>query len=399
MKKVLLSLSAIFTLSFGSSIDEIVNNTLSNNYDLKAIEKSIEIAKAEISIAKNWENPILNIGVNDIWFDKPFSRDKEAMQAQFIGITQAIPINDKLEILEEISKKDENISEAYLEDKKLELKSKIYEYVYSILVLEQKLKLINEYQRNIKKLENFFTKLYKYDKASQNEILTTKISFENLNLKKQSLKNMIKNLYLKLEQISYAKYENIDENIDIKKVEFSQDFLTHPKFEITKKNIEKLQEISKFESAKKYSDIKLSVAYFQRDDRFKDYANVSISIPLSFSNSEDVKSLIAKNKATLKRDELQSLEKSFEIQIKFLQNTLNNSYENYQLIKNKIIPLNEKIQKNIENYNSFEKVNPTMMIKNLNELISLELNSLDEVQNYYENYSKLIYFSQKVSNE
>ena len=399
MKKILLSVGTIFTLSYGLNINEIVDKTLSNNYDLKSIQKAIDISKEELKIVKNWENPILTIGVNDIWFNEPLKRDKEAMQAQFIGITQMIPINNKLEILEEIAKKDKEIYELLLEDKKLQLKSKIYEYIYSILIIEKKLKFLDEYQNNIKRIEDLLTNIYKYNNSVQNEILTTKISFENLTLKKQKLKNLLNNLYLKLEEISYLKIDEINEKIEIKKIRFSKDITTHPKIKILIKNILKYEDISHYEDAKKYSDIKLNISYFQRDSKFNDYGNISLSIPLPFNNTEEVKSLIAKNKSLQKKDELESLKISLESQINILQNNLNFAYENYILIENKIIPIKEKFQKNIETYNSFEKINPLEMIKNLNEIINLKLSSLDELQKYYENYAQLIYYTKKVSNE
>ena len=76
-------------------------------------------------------------------------------------------------------------------------------------------------------------------------------------------------------------------------------------------------------------------------------------------------------------------------------NNLNQNVRNYEVIQKEIIPLKQKIQKNIENYNSYEKSNPQDSIKNLNELITYELKALDEVQKYYENYSKLLYYSNK----
>ena len=94
-------------------------------------------------------------------------------------------------------------------------------------------------------------------------------------------------------------------------------------------------------------------------------------------------------------DKLEQLKHNFKIQSEILKNTLNTSYNNYNLIKEKIIPIQEKIQKNLETYNSFDKVNPQESINNLNELILYETKSLDELQKYYEAYSQLIYFTNK----
>ena len=94
-------------------------------------------------------------------------------------------------------------------------------------------------------------------------------------------------------------------------------------------------------------------------------------------------------------DNLEQLKHNFKIQSEILKNTTNNSYENYKLIEEKIIPIKENIQENIETYNSFDKIKPQESIKNLNELIVYETKAIDELQKYYEAYSQLIYFTNK----
>ena len=176
MKKILLCFSLTVCLLSAVTIDELVKNTNENNYDLKSIDKSIEVANHQISLSNKWQNPTLSLGLIDLWLYDLSSRDKEAMQASFIGLCQIIPTGSKLEIKEKIAQKDRNIQILNLEDKKLELESKVYEYVYTILLLEKKYNLLESYEQNIKKLEALFTSLYKYQKVTQNEILNSQIS-------------------------------------------------------------------------------------------------------------------------------------------------------------------------------------------------------------------------------
>jgi outer membrane protein, heavy metal efflux system len=395
LKRILLSSSLAISLLSATTIDELVKNSFENNYDLKSLEKSINIANHQISLSKNWQNPILSFGLNDLWINDLSSRNKEAMQASFVGISQVIPTASKLDIKESIAKNDKNIKIEDLEDKKLELESKIYEYAYDILISEEKYKLLDSYEQNVKKLESLYTSLYKYQKATQNEILNSQISSLNINLEKQKLKNLIDNFYLKLEQITYLKIDHIDEKIDIKKIDLLLDNPEHPKFRILEESAKKSNEIAKFESAKKIPDVQVSLAYFQRDDKFNDYVNVAFSIPLPIYNTENTAKLQAKMDANETNDKLEQLKHNFLLQTQMLKNSLNNSYENYKLIQQEIIPLKQKIQKNIENYNSFELIKPQESISNLNELISYETKALDELQKYYENYSQLLYFTNK----
>ena len=83
------------TSAYAQSNEEIVENTLNNNYDLKSIQNSILIAKEQIKISQNWKNPTLTLGANDIQSSNLFARDLEPMQAIYIGLSQIVPIGDK----------------------------------------------------------------------------------------------------------------------------------------------------------------------------------------------------------------------------------------------------------------------------------------------------------------
>ena len=133
MKKVLLCLVFLVCLLKAVTIDELVKHTNENNYDLKSIDKSIQIANYQIELSKKWQNPVLSLGVNDMYLS---SKNNENMKTSFVGISQVISTAGKLDIKEKIAQKDRNIQRLNLEDKKLELESKVYEYAYNILILE-----------------------------------------------------------------------------------------------------------------------------------------------------------------------------------------------------------------------------------------------------------------------
>ncbi|EFU70892.1 conserved hypothetical protein [Aliarcobacter butzleri JV22] len=392
MLKILFSSSLVISLLGAVSIDELVNDSFEKNYDIKSLEKSIEIANHQIAIAKNWENPMIAFKTNEIMFDKPLSNQKE----YGVELSQAIPIGRKLDIEENIAKNDRNIQIYSLEDKKLELESKIYEYSYNILIFEKRYELLNTYQKNLKKLENLNTLLQKYEKATLNEVIDTQISSLDLKLEQENLKNSIDNLYLNLEQITYKKVDSITQNLDIKRVDkekATSNLSLHPQVKTLEENSTKYSQMASLEDAKKFSSVTLSLEYMQNKEQ--DYANVTVAIPLPIYKTENVNRIKAKLNANETNDKLDSLLHNLSLETQIYVNNLNQNVRNYEVIQKEIIPLKQKIQKNIENYNSYEKSNPQDSIKNLNELITYELKALDEVQKYYENYSKLLYYSNK----
>ncbi|MCT7589596.1 TolC family protein [Aliarcobacter butzleri] len=392
MLKILFSSSLVISLLGAVSIDELVNDSFEKNYDIKSLEKSIEIANHQIAIAKNWENPMIAFKTNEIMFDKPLSNQKE----YGVELSQTIPIGRKLDIEENIAKNDRNIQIYSLEDKKLELESKIYEYSYNILIFEKRYELLNTYQKNLKKLENLNTLLQKYEKATLNEVIDTQISSLDLKLEQENLKNSIDNLYLNLEQITYKKVDSITQNLDIKRVDkekATSNLSSHPQVKTLEENSTKYSQMASLEDAKKFSSVTLSLEYMQNKEQ--DYGNVTVAIPLPIYKTENVNRIKAKLNANETNDKLDSLLHNLSLETQIYVNNLNQNVRNYEVIQKEIIPLKQKIQKNIENYNSYEKSNPQDSIKNLNELITYELKALDEVQKYYENYSKLLYYSNK----
>ena len=393
MLKILLSSFLASSLLSAVTIDELVKNSFEKNYDLKSLNKSIQVANEQIKVSKNWENPMLEFSANNIGLNKPLSNQKK----YGVEISQVIPLGNRLDIEESIAKKDKNIKEFDLEDKKLELESKIYEYSYNILIAERRYKLIENYIKNIEKLQELYSSLYKYEKATLNEVLNTKVSYLDSKLELDNLKTIIDNLYLNLELISYQKVQSIDESIDIKEIHKSsinkELNLAHPKVKTLQEDSLRFKDMASLEEAKKYSDVTVSVEYMQNDEQ--DFANVSVGIPLPLYKTENVNALKAKLNSNETNHKLDSFLHNLSLQSDIYLNNLNQSARNYRLIQKEIIPLKQRIQENIENFNSFNLVKPQESIDNLNELITYETKALDEALKYYENYSQLIYFTNR----
>ncbi|WP_419678010.1 TolC family protein [Aliarcobacter lanthieri] len=393
MKKVVFVLSIIISSLSATTIEELVNSSFSKNYDLKGLEKSIEVANHQIKLAKNWENPMLEFKTNMIMLNKNYIRDQKEYGVE---ISQAIPIGDKLDIEESIAKKDRNIQEIVLDDKKLELESKIYSYSYNILILENRLKFLEQYKRNQDKLENLYSKLYKYEKANFNEILNTQISKYDIDIQINELKTTIENLYINLEIITYVNIDNLSGNLEFKSIDnniIEDSFYTHPQIKILELTNQRYKDYAKLEEAKKFSSITLSVEYMQNKDQ--DYANISIGMPLPIYKTENINKLKANLNANETNDKQKSQIHNLKLQTKIYLNNLEKSKQNYKIIQKQIIPLKQKLQKVLENSTIFEKANLEESVKNLNELLDYEIKANEELAKYFENYSELIYYSNK----
>lgn len=397
MKTKSLLLSCLCSsLLYGITPQELVQNTYEKNYTISGLQKAIIGADENIILAKKWQNPMLVFGANDIQFDDVSKRDLEAMQAQFIGITQVIPMGDKLEYKEEIALKDKEILTFILEDKKLELQSKIYELSFSIAVLERKSKLLESYLDNISKLEQLNTYLYENNQVLQTQALNAQIMHSKVNLQKIKLDTAIKNLYVRLEEITQEKVEHLEVDLESFSKPLDINFAHHPKLQIQELITKKAQTQIKLEEENKIPDVSFNVAYFQRDNKFEDYVNFSIAVPLALYGTENSKALKAKSKNYEEISRLKDLEKQFNTQSQLLKNEFENALMTIKELQTNILPVQQKVQESMELYNSLEKVKPQEVINSLNEEINYKLLLLDEQLSYFQTLSKAIYYNKGI---
>ena len=393
MKKVVFTSLIFASYLFGTSIENIVQKSLQNNFDIKSLENSIEIANFQIKQAKNWENPMISFKANDIMLNKNYLNNQKEYG---IELSQAIPIGKKLELEESIAKKDKLLKEQTLQDIKLEFESKIYLYSYTILILENRLKLLNEYQKNLNLLEELYTKLYSYDKVSLNEILNTQISKYDLQMKINELQTTKDNLYLSLEQISYEKIDKIDDSLvlkDINRQQIEEQLIFHPKIQTLQTTSQKYKDTAQLEDAKKFSSITLALEYMQNKEQ--DYANITMSMPLPIYNTENINKLKANLNTNETNNKLDSQIHNLRLQTKIYLNNLEQYKTNYKILQEKIVPIKQKIQKVLEEFVGFDKESLKENLNSLNELIDYEMKASEQLEKYFENYSELIYYSNK----
>lgn len=392
LRKSLLLMLCTSSWIFANNIQGLVQNTFEQNYTLIGLEKAIKTADENIKLASKWQNPILTLGINDVQSGDISRRDLEPMQAHYVGITQVVPLSDKLDIQAQIAQKDKQITQYVLDETKLKLKSKIYELYFTLAILEKKEALFEQYLKNIEQLKSLNVALYENNKALHTQVINSDILYHKVKLKRKKLTTLIQNLYIKLQEITQQEVTQVSIALKMMPKRLDINYMNHPKIQIQSLKVQRFNDVEHLELEKKIPDVKVNMAYFQRDDKYEDYFNFSVGFPLAIYGSENIKALQAKSKSYEERSRLDDLKKSFKSNIELLQNELNNAYDSYEILHTNIIPSKRKVQDSLEAYNSLQKIKPEALIQNLNELIGFELEALDEQKNYYSYLAQAIYY-------
>ena len=111
MIRSIITVGLLTTLGSSQSMNHYYKMLKNNNLVLKNSKALISINKQKSKLSNTWDNPVFSVGVNDLLLNKNFlSRDVEAMQTQYISLSQKIPTNNKLGIKASISRSEELIS-------------------------------------------------------------------------------------------------------------------------------------------------------------------------------------------------------------------------------------------------------------------------------------------------
>lgn len=285
MKRVFFMLVALSGYALAQS--ELTSLAYEHNYEIKALEAEVQALEKEVDISKIWENPMLSLGVNDIFLNEPLTRNKE-MQNEAISLSQKIPTGGKLDIKASIALQDLAIKKLELRAKKLEMQREIGVLEQSYIRIIQDLALVIKYEKVLEDLKNAHLS-YNTTSAHYVDTLNNTILQKNLAIEKKTLLRDKASIERKLESIIVTQmpemraYEGLlpytlsDEEKLLKKT---------PKLQIqTLQSAKELLNL-RYEKANKTPDVTVTLGYNRRESR-DDYAFIGVSIPLPIYGKEN----------------------------------------------------------------------------------------------------------------
>ena len=168
----------------------------------------------------------------------------------------------------------------------------------------------------------------------------------------------------------------------------------HPLILIEKEKIKQQTQKIALENSKKISDVKLTVGYYQRE-KFDDYVSLNVSIPLSIQGREKLQVKKSKIEKNIIEDKLLGLQQQIKSTIEDLEENIKLSKQNFILIDEKMIPLNDSLEQSHKMHLSANTMQSIKVYESTNSKLELLLLSQDEKINYYNALSKLYYFKGK----
>jgi len=295
-------------LLYSQTFQNILSYSLLHNYQLQILDEEIDISDKESDIDGVWNDPILKAGINDIHFDTPFSRNNEAMQNQFVAISQTIPLSNKLKLASDIGKENSRVIEQKKNILKVDIAFTIRQAFIEAYYAQNSLSIIDEYISFLQQPLSLITRLSSVEKGTVERYIKTQLLQEGYKLKRENLLQQIAIAKEQVELVGNLKIDSFDSIVNLR--EYQYDSIDELLAQISTQNprlkiLEQLKNIAdkkvSLAKAKEIADITVTTGLYQRFDR-DDYVSVSVAYPLFIHNRQSNKTVQA-----LKRVNIQNI--------------------------------------------------------------------------------------------
>ena len=296
-------------LMSAATLESIINKALSSHTSLEVIQKRLNAEDYSISATRNFYNPEIAFGLNDIQFDDITDRSREPMQTASINIKQKIPSFGKRDAKTERRRAVKNQITLSFEEAKVKLVEAIKITVYQIWEVNQELNITQEYIAVTKQNIELNTAYSATRGNSHMGIMSAELTLSQLKIKKSRYSSRRKALFAKLAYLAGEEINDLEIALDVAVPKpysyYAERLGNNLSYSVKSSEVLVAQRDVKVRDSEGDVDPYVQVGYYYRQE-FKDYVNVSfgMALPIYGSESDNTESArkIALSKSVASQD-------------------------------------------------------------------------------------------------
>jgi outer membrane protein TolC len=350
MKKIYIILALSLSLQ-AQTLQETIDYSIQNNYQLQIMDEESEILSQQADIESTWADPILKSGINDLQSDNPLSRNVEAMQNQFISISQTIPLSNKLEISSEVEKKKQQVIEQKRDILKVNIAFGIRKSFIEAYYAKSRLSILDEYISFLQTPMELLVNLSAIEQNSIEKYIQTQLLQESYQLQKQTLFQKIEISKERIELIGNLEIDDFSDKVPSQNYHYQSVDELLSKIEMQSPELGMLSALTtvadknvELAEAKRQADFTVTGGYYQRFDR-DDYISLSLSFPLFIRDRQSKKKVQAIRRATIQNISYAQTKVQLEQGLKISLHELRTLHQELEILDRS----REKILKLIDN--------------------------------------------------
>jgi len=395
MKKIYTVLLLSFSLN-AQTLQETITYSLQNNYQLQILQEESEIAGREAAIESTWSDPILKVGINDLQADHPLSRNIEAMQNQFVTLSQTIPLSNRLELSSAIEREKQKVIEQKKEVLRVNIAFGIRKAFIEAKNAQENLNVLDDYISFLKTPLTLIINLSAVESDSVEKYIKTQLLQEGYKLQRENWLQRIAIAKERIELIGNLKVDDFSDEVALKSyhlVSQSELLMRLEQQSPELKMVSALRDVAgkgiALAKAKEEADITVTGGYYQRFDH-NDYVSFSVGMPLFIHNKQEHRKVQAMKRADIQNISYARTKVQLEQGLKITLHQLKALYQELRLLeesRQKIEQLIANAKANLVSGGSLvhyyelftERTNNQLAINKKHLAIALNENQIDQL--------------------
>ena len=334
---------------YAQSLQELIDYSKQNNYQMQILQEESEIIEREADIVRAWADPVLKAGINDVQAVRPFSRNEEAMQNQFISLSQAIPLNNRLELASDVEKEKLVVLEHKKEILNVNIAFGVKKAFIEAQYAKSNLRILDDYINFLKTPMNLLVNLSAVERNSVEKYIKTQLLQKNYQLQREAWLRNIEIAKERIELIGNIKiddfsdevmlknyhYKTVEELLSILEMNSPELHMRDALKNVANKDIELAR-------AKEQADFTVTGGYYQRFDR-NDYVSVAVSFPLYINKKQKNQTVQAMKKSNIQNITYEQTRVQLEQGLKITFHKLQSLYDEVEILEQSSVKINQLI--------------------------------------------------------
>ncbi len=191
---------ALFLTSWlgAESVDSLIDRALSKHESLKSIQQRLSAMDDYVSKSRNFADPELSLGINDIQFDDPLDRTLEPMQTTSVNFKQKFPWFGKRDARTGKVRAQKSLLFHTLEAAQVELARQIRRSVYTIDELKARMNVLDEYAKLTRQNIDLNTAYTSTQGGRHMGIMSAELTLSQIRIRTEKLRAALKTERAKL---------------------------------------------------------------------------------------------------------------------------------------------------------------------------------------------------------
>ncbi len=276
-----------------ASLNDLVEQALAQNPEIKAMQRNFDMVRARIPQASALPEPMLSYGYTGNWPFPPFDIQKgDPSSARTLSITQELPFPGKLSLRSKMAAVSSEAEWWAYEQTRLNVVAEVKDAYFDLAYLTKAIETINKNKDLLDKFEKIAEARYAVGKGIQQDVLKAQVEISKLIDQVAVLEQRKQTAEARLNSLLYREPDSpIEKPEDIKPREFSRTIAelrelalaNYPMLKAQKRKMDHEQYDVQLAQKEFYPDVTVGFTYFNRPGLPEMYGvNVGVKIPLYF---------------------------------------------------------------------------------------------------------------------